>query len=49
MSRNREEEYFEPANLHSEEVKKVKKEDDKSYEYFEVKDENKAIKKRTTR
>ena len=37
MSRDRDEEYFEPGNLHGEEVKKLKKEDDKSYEYFEVK------------
>ena len=41
---SREEEYFEPGNLHGEEVKKVKKEeDDKSYEYFEVKDENNCV------
>ena len=44
MSRNREEEYFEPGNLHSEDVKKVKKEeDDKSYEYFVAKDENNCV------
>ena len=38
MSRDREEEYFEPGNQHSEDVKKFKKEeDDKSYEYFVAK------------
>ena len=38
MSRDREEEYFEPGNLQSEDVKKFKKEeDDKSYEYFVAK------------
>ena len=38
MSRDSDEEYFEPGNLHGEDVKKPKKEeDDKSYEYFEVK------------
>ena len=38
MSTDRDEEYFEPGNLHGEDVKKLKKEeDDKSYEYFEVK------------
>ena len=38
MSRDSDEEYFEPGKLHGEEVKKLKKEeDDKSYEYFEVK------------
>ena len=37
MSRDRDGEYFEPGNLHSEEVKKFKKEDDKSYEYFVTK------------
>ena len=37
MSRDSDEEYFEPGNLHGEEVKKLSKEDDKSYEYFEVK------------
>ena len=32
------EEYFEPGSVHGENVKKLKKEeDDKSYEYFEVK------------
>ena len=39
MSRDRDEEYFEPGNVHGdgEEVKKFKKEDDKSYEYYEAK------------
>ena len=40
MSRDRDEEYFEPVDLHGdgEEVKKFKKEDDdRTYEYFEVK------------
>ena len=37
-------EYFEPGNLHDEDVKKFKKEeDDKSYEYFEAKDENNCV------
>ena len=37
MSTDSDEEYFEPVNLHGEEVKKLKKEDDKSYEYFVAK------------
>ena len=38
MSRDRDEEYYEPGNLHGEDIKKYKKkEDDKSYEYFVVK------------
>ena len=38
MSRDSEDEYFEPGNLHREDVKKFKKEeDDKSYEYFVAK------------
>ena len=37
-------EYFEPENLHDEDVKKFKKEeDDKSYEYFVAKDENNCV------
>ena len=44
MSRDREEEYFESGNLHGADVKKPKKEeDDQSYEYFEVKDENNCV------
>ena len=39
MSRGSDEEYFElePGNLLDEDVKKYKKEDDKSYEYFVAK------------
>ena len=38
MSRDSEEEYFELGNLHGEDVKKLKKEEDeKSYEYLKVK------------
>ena len=40
---SREEEYFEPGNLHGEDVEKFKKKDDKTYEYYEAKDENNCV------